>query len=159
MHTGKVQIHKAFYILGIAVIVVVGLFYYIYHKKTNEFAQAAQQNEQTQQPQNRAQNALMGDYGNNSRQRTLSMEDYLKSHQPRLKGFPHTASRYDDITKPVTAPYPAACISMQNHGCRCFTQQGTRISMDEDTCENIVKEGYFVDWDKEPQRNNDRGMI
>ena len=28
--------------------------------------------------------------------------------------------------------------------------------MDESICENIVKEGFFVDWDKELQRRNER---
>lgn len=31
--------------------------------------------------------------------------------------------------------------------------------MDESTCENIVKEGYFIDWEKQPQRNNEREMM
>lgn len=76
----------------------------------------------------------------------MTTEEYLASFMPRLIGFPHTAPRYDAITQPVVAPYPAACIYMKTKGCHCFTQQGTPISINNEMCMDIALEGYFIDW-------------
>lgn len=71
--------------------------------------------------------------------------DYIDSFQPRVAGLPFTAPRYDEVTKPVTAPFPAACMSMGKR-CDCFTQQGTHLDTPHDVCLHIVKAGLFVDW-------------
>gem|GEM_PF-6684726 len=52
---------------------------------------------------------------------------------------------YDEVTKPVTAPYPAACVQDAKR-CLCYTQQGTLMRISGDTCQQIVKYGYFMDW-------------
>ena len=36
--------------------------------------------------------------------------DYFTSRVPRITQLPHTAPIYDELTTPVRAPYPAACI-------------------------------------------------
>lgn len=84
-------------------------------------------------------------------------QQMFEDYNPRIPGFPHTAPRYDKVTEPVVAPYPAACIAMGDK-CTCFTQQGTRLATDGPTCHQIVKDGYFIDWEqrsieaKEPDR-------
>lgn len=71
--------------------------------------------------------------------------DYVDSFLPRVPGLPYTAPRYDEVTKAVTAPFPAACLSMGKR-CECFTQQGTHLDTPENVCLHIVKAGFFVDW-------------
>lgn len=78
---------------------------------------------------------------------------YVESLQPRIPGFPQSAPRYDDVTKPVTAPYPAACVEMGKR-CDCFTQQGTALPTEPDLCKQIVKRGFFLDWQTAPQGSN-----
>lgn len=78
-------------------------------------------------------------------------EDYVFQRIPRLPDFPHTAPVYDDVTKPVQAPYPAACVQSSTV-CKCYTQQGTLLRVDVSVCVRIVAEGFFVDWDKPPQQ-------
>jgi len=80
-----------------------------------------------------------------SKNRPMSTEEYIASFQPRIPGFAHTAPRYDEVTKPVTAPYPSACLTMGNR-CECYSQQGTRMDTPFDICALIVRRGYFVDW-------------
>lgn len=75
----------------------------------------------------------------------LSTADYVASFQPRIEGLAYTAPRYDDQTKPVTVPYPAACIKMAKR-CECYTQQATKLPVPESLCLQIVKGGYFNDW-------------
>ncbi|KAF7600090.1 MAG: Zonular occludens toxin [Candidatus Dactylopiibacterium carminicum] len=73
---------------------------------------------------------------------------YLEAHQARIPGLPNTAPIYDDVTKPTVAPYPAACVTLKSKGCRCYSQQATRIDVPQNLCESIVERGYFVAWDQ-----------
>lgn len=73
-------------------------------------------------------------------------QDYVSAFMPRVQGLPHTAPRYDEVTKPTIAPYPAACVSMGDR-CTCYTQQGTKLpEVPQVLCRDIVKGGFFVDW-------------
>lgn len=76
-------------------------------------------------------------------------EQFLASYAPRIEGLPHTAPRYDEATKPTTAPFPAACVSMGKR-CDCYTQQGTKLQTPEDLCKRIVSNGFFQDWGQTP---------
>jgi len=42
---------------------------------------------------------------------SLTPADYAAAYTPRIAGLPHTAPVYDEVTKPVVAPYPVACIA------------------------------------------------
>jgi len=75
----------------------------------------------------------------------VSREDYLASHVPRVAGLAYTAPLYDEVTKAVQAPYPAACVVMRGE-CRCYSQQATRLDMGDDLCRGIVAKGFFVAW-------------
>lgn len=77
--------------------------------------------------------------------RQLTPLEYAASFQPRVEGLPYTAARYDEQTKPVTAPYPAACVSMGSR-CTCYSQQGTRLDVPSSVCRQIVRDGFFMDW-------------
>lgn len=55
----------------------------------------------------------------------LTSAEYVASFVPRLENLPYTAPRYDEITKPSTAPFPAACLSMGKR-CSCYSQQGRK---------------------------------
>jgi zona occludens toxin len=99
------------------------------------------------------QNGLGGPYGGPGGPRQaepLTPAQLMASYQPRFEGMPQTAPRYDEITKPSTAPYPAACMLMGDR-CTCFTQQATRIQTPDDLCRQIVKNGFFVDWQQAQQ--------
>lgn len=73
------------------------------------------------------------------------------SYVPRFEGLPQTAPRYDDLTKPVNVPYPAACIQMGSR-CECYTQQATKIPVPMALCVQIVKGGFFNDWQQAVQQ-------
>lgn len=78
--------------------------------------------------------------------KSLSPSEYVASYTPRIPGLPYTAPRYDQITQPVTAPRPAACLTMGTW-CRCYSQQGTRLpGVPDQLCRHIVKHGFFEDW-------------
>lgn len=79
----------------------------------------------------------------------------VAAYQARIPGLAFTAPRYDDVAKPVRAPYPAACVYMASAGCKCFTQQGTPYSTPEALCKQIVAGGFFLDFEPDPKRRED----
>lgn len=84
---------------------------------------------------------------------------YLEARTPALPDFPHTAPIYEELTKPVRAPYPAACISAKSYGCKCFTDKGTKLMVSANVCQQIVQNGYYVDWQEQgaDSQNQDGG--
>lgn len=76
----------------------------------------------------------------------MTADEYKASFEPRIEGLPHTAPRYEQITKPVIAPIPAACIKSESRGCECFSQQGTRLDVPPVSCLNFVFNGVFIDF-------------
>lgn len=76
--------------------------------------------------------------------------DYLQSHTARLSDFPASAPIYDEITKPTTAPVPAACVLIRNK-CQCYSQQATHLQTSDSVCRQIVAGGYFQDFDTNKQ--------
>jgi len=75
----------------------------------------------------------------------LTTAQYVASYTPRIEGLPQTAPRYDEITKPIDAPYPAACLAMGDR-CDCYSQQATKLQVPKSLCVQIVKGGFFQDW-------------
>lgn len=94
--------------------------------------------------------ALLASPGVNGKTPPMTKDELFESMRPRLEGLPHTAVRYDDLTKPTRVPYPAACISNKTQGCRCYSQSGTRMWLPDPTCRKIIQEGLFLDF--EPDR-------
>jgi zona occludens toxin len=75
----------------------------------------------------------------------MTVAEYADSHKPRIEGLAYTAPRYDEATKPVNVPYPAACLSMAGR-CDCYSQQATKLPVPMALCQQIVKGGFFNDW-------------
>ena len=89
----------------------------------------------------------------------ITAEQLAQSFEPRIDGLPHTAPRYDHLTQPVIAPRPAMCMSMGTR-CNCYTQQATRITTITDaTCRDLVKGGYFHDWQPDPTSSSTTAAI
>lgn len=83
----------------------------------------------------------------------MTAAEYIAQSVPRVEGLPFTAPRYDDLTKPVEPPVPAACVIIRD-GCTCYTQQATRLpNTPESLCRDIAKNGFFQDFEvRRPQR-------
>lgn len=75
----------------------------------------------------------------------LGRYEWVAQWEPRVQGLGYTAPAYDELTKPVEVPYPAACVVMRKE-CRCYTQQATRLDVPEPLCRSIVDRGFFVGW-------------
>lgn len=80
---------------------------------------------------------------------------YVAMNTPRVEGLPHTSPKYDEITKPTTAPVPVACIASTKK-CLCYTQQGTRMDVRDQVCRDIAEYGYFQDFNPNGRSADDR---
>ena len=151
LHTGKVRIPKQVWVVAACALLVPLLGYFAFTKVYADVTKHAEPAQQQAQ-------ASAGQPGQASAPaRKLTAAEYVQERTPRFAGFSHTAPVYDDVTKPVDAPYPAACVQMKGE-CRCYTQQATRLQVPKDTCAQIVQYGFFVDWQKpeKPQRQENR---
>lgn len=80
-------------------------------------------------------------------------KEYVYLNQPRVEGMPSSAPKYDQITAPTVAPVPSGCVATKTK-CSCYTQQATPIKMDQEMCIDIVKNGYFQDFDPNMKRSD-----
>lgn len=140
-----------FVFIGLCLLIAVG-GWYIYDKRINPDAAepvAADLDVGTEfKPKQQLQNAAPEDYG--------------ALHKPRLTDVPSSAPIYDELTKPVS--YPKLICAATNdvqfigrmggkiatdmhkgrlYGCRCNTQQGTRVTISFAGCMSYVESGAF----------------
>lgn len=149
MHTAKKKIPRQVYVLGLCALLVPFLIYFAFGKLTSK----ATEKPAADAPASRtAAGQVAQGYG-----ATPAAEmDYLESYQERIKGLPHTAPRYDEITKPQSAPMPAACVRMGDK-CKCYTTQATLLQTPPDLCNSIVDNGWF-DETLQPSRDRQKPM-
>jgi zona occludens toxin len=79
-------------------------------------------------------------------------KQYVNMNTPRIVGLPQTAPKYDELTKPVRVPVPAACIQVGTSKCKCYSQQGTPMSIEFNMCISFAQNGFFQDFDPEKER-------
>lgn len=76
----------------------------------------------------------------------MTTEEYIAAYAPRIAGLDYTAPVYDQLTQPKRVPVPAACVTGKNR-CQCYTQQGTKLRVNADQCQQIVRDGFFMAFD------------
>lgn len=140
-HTGKRRIPKQVFVILAALVLVPLLGWFAWGQISAKASAAKQEAAPTAQVSNMPQG------GGSSSGEPMTAQEYAASFSPRFPGFPHTASRYDEVTRPTVAPYPAACVA-SSKACHCYTQQATKLRVPDETCRQIVAEGFFVDWDQ-----------
>lgn len=142
LHTGKRKIPKQVWFL-LACLFIVPLLLYFAVKSLYDKTQPAEVPS--------ASAAAVASAGGSPAGAAAQLEKYaatdiyIDQRSPRLPDFPHTAPAYDDVTKPVEAPYPAACVHM-GKTCKCYTQQATLLQVSGAVCMQIVAQGFFMDW-------------
>ena len=77
------------------------------------------------------------------------IDETLTERLPRIQNMPWTAPIYDSLREPQTYPKPAACLEFSSGkhsgSCKCYTQQGTKLHVDQAMCRDIVANGWFDD--------------
>lgn len=145
LHTAKVRIPKQLWIILAAAIAVPLLIFFVIHALRGKADTAKPEAEKPGsgmlagllpgQPASAAPAAPA----------PMTAEQYAATFRPRIPDMPHTAPRYDELTKPKHVPYAAACVQMGDR-CQCYTQQATPLNIADALCKTIVKQGMFMDW-------------
>lgn len=156
LHTVKRNIPLKVWFLAAAPILILGAVLYMKYftqKQMNGGVVDASQPLQSSAslPQAQGVNSKKVSYKN-------ALEDakqYVFEQQARIDGLQHTAPKYDDVTVPTRAPVPVGCIASRDR-CGCWTQQATPIAMSETMCRDIVKNGFFEDFDREGKGSRDK---
>lgn len=101
----------------------------------------------------------------------MTRDEWIAQRVPRVPDIPSSAPMYDELTKPVSYP-KFYCVStrdetlLERHaqamtiqtrngrreGCRCNTQQGSRLDVSFEFCMNVVQNGYFDPAKPDPQQ-------
>lgn len=141
LHTGKVRIPKQVYTMVACLVAMLAFAgaaaYRMWPSDKSHTAPEKQASSQSVPTQSAQQGQAP--------EKIMTVAEFAASHQPRIEGFPQTAPRYDGLTQPTTVPYPAACVSMGSR-CDCYTQQATKLQVPHSLCVQIVKGGFFNDW-------------
>lgn len=153
LHTGKRKIPRAVWVFLACALLVPALGYFAVNRVTGNVTKTAKQPDAVQGVPSPGQHVPSAP---RERQK-LTADEYISDRVARIPGFSHTAPAYDEVTKPVEAPYPAACVKMGDR-CKCYTQQATLLQVASSICEQIVAQGFFVDWQKRagPDRDQER---
>jgi hypothetical protein len=160
VHTVKSRLPMRVYVMMAAPLVFLGLAGVAY-TRLNPEAQAARVRAATGQPAASAP-ASDGEAGGVMRvpghgKGREPAAQWVSDFAPRVAGLPHTAPAYDELTKPVEAPYPAYCVSLGgDYPCKCYTQRGTALDVPKPTCESVARGGFFAYWAKEREREPSR---
>lgn len=67
----------------------------------------------------------------------------MSDYKPRIDGMPWTAPVYDEVREVKQYPWPNCVIRESTGDCNCYSQQATKMSVDQHTCTNIVRNGIF----------------
>lgn len=146
VHTHKARIPMRVWILLAAPFILAALVWFVYDRFQQKInpEPVHPPSGQASVPVHQLSPSSAG--GSGSRPRVLTSAEYVEQHQPRVSGLPHTAPVYDERTRPVHVPYPAACIQSATK-CQCYTQQGTRLDVGAELCKGIAEGGFFLAWD------------
>jgi zona occludens toxin len=125
----------------ICLVSAIGLGWYGYNRVTGKLEPKVDTTTKTSNTKHETVTAKTSD--------KLSTSDYLAETVPRVAGMYHTAPRYDEVTKPIDAPWPVGCFvshSKKVDNCRCIDQQGNKYAAPQSMCNQIVDNGIFKDW-------------
>lgn len=153
-HHIKFRIPRAMYALGVCVIFLAAGISYVYKSRLATMAPQSLPAAEADSPLSVPQLSQPV--------QQVTQQQFIADRIPRVPDVPSSAPIYDELTKPVSYPKPS-CMSSGNedfvrrnakrmaigykadrlHGCRCNSQQGTRLDISFKSCMNYVENGYF----------------
>jgi len=152
LHTVKKNIPLRVYFLFLTPFIIAAAVWYMYTftKEKSEPLKVQTQSLTSSNNTNNFSNVEHASYKNAKE----DARQYVYQETPRVHGLPHTAPKYDHLTKPTIVPVVSMCID-QYRECKCYSQQYTPIAMPREMCRDIMKNGIFRDFDPNPERTKE----
>ena len=147
LHTGKRKIPRAVWVFLACALLVPALGYFAVNRVTGNVTKTAKQPDAVQGVPSPGQHVPSAP---RERQK-LTADEYISDRVARIPGFSHTAPAYDEVTKPVEAPYPAACVKMGDR-CKCYTQQATLLQVASRSANRSSRRGSSLTGKSVPAR-------
>lgn len=147
LHTHKAKVPKRVIFLICAPLLIAGLAWYGYNRMLH-----VGKNDASAAPASIPGQQTITQGGKVA---PLTRAEYLQAAAPRIEGIYATAPKYDQITQPVDAPWPQACMITKYYDkergkavdkCACIDQQGNRYGAGDALCRDIAMNGIFKDW-------------
>ena len=89
--------------------------------------------------------------GGEPKHHVLTKEEYLKQLVPRIEGMPWSAPIFDK--REAVAEPEIYCVDIVDEGrCQCYTEQVTKLKVDDAFCAKIAKDGIYNPFRK-PRRD------
>lgn len=153
VHTVKARLPGQFIFLALVPFLLIGMGWFAWTKLKHVSGA----------PETTASASLPAGYrsdqiGRSDKPKPMTREEYIDGWQPRIAGLQHTAPRYDDVTKPVRAPFPDACMATAKK-CQCYSKQGTVLDVGDVMCRQIVERGFYRDFDDMEAKQNDTRVL
>lgn len=174
-HHFKVKIPKKFYLFGVIVGLAIFLLFYVFNGIANKAKSDTEQEAILKEINNsqlvpEASKGMLGSLvtgssssaKNDTKDKAMSLTEYLDYYRPRIEGLPHTAPAYDKLTEPQSYPRLSCMLTESEEfinknkdriavgvkdkkfvACSCYTQQATLYKTPFNLCVNIVENGYF----------------
>lgn len=157
-HHFKFRVPKAAYVFGICCVLLAAAVWKIAQRYVSPDPVSAEAVEQpVSEPAKPDRNPLTP-----SEMLPVTPEQYASRMVPRIPDVPASAPIYDQLTQAQSFPKPF-CVSTTDEqmirrnygrmtvklvdgtpvGCRCNTQQGTRLDVSHEFCLSVVNNGYF----------------
>ena len=152
VHTMKRSIPKRVFVMFLLPLVFVGMGYMAYQYFMGMRSKPSEKPSQqkTSVPSEQAAAASPANQQGKGREPyqdpVADAQKFVYDRTERVQGLAFTAPRYDEVTRPVTAPRPAACLYNKSK-CNCYSQQATLMAVPDRLCREIVQRGYFIDFD------------
>lgn len=143
VHTHKVRLPRAVYVLALVPLLVGGLGYVAW-RGLQSWGSGREAPVPASVDQAKLVKASPGKKAEDHGPGTSSA-DWLAQRAPRIQGLAYTAPAYDRVTEVTDAPYPAVCVSTPTR-CGCYSQQGTRLDVPATLCRQFAASGFFKDW-------------
>lgn len=146
LHTVKRNIPMRLYVLVAAPILIAAAVFYMY-KFTDKQIKGSNVDGNAQSKIVSPVSQASGNVKKVSYQNAMEdAKQFVFENTARIDGLPQTSPKYDELTAPSIAPVPVGCLASKT-SCNCYTQQATPIKMPENLCRDIVKNGFFQDFD------------
>ena len=168
VHTMKASIPMRVWMLLALVIFMlccIGFVVYVFKQKTASAEAAAAPVASSSQKVAVASSSPEDQSKRTSADPRADAETYLWRETPRVAGVQYTAPKYDELTKPSRVPVPAACIQIGSVRdqrairCKCYSQEGTPMSVEFNMCIKIAQEGVFLDFDPDPSKRDRERVV
>lgn len=154
IHTHSKKLPVKFYLAIVALLALFFMVYTVYDRLMQK-----QENVSSVDNKNASSQSLQLNSEQDDKKVLLNAkQQYLYMLTPRVVDLEYTAPIYDNLTKPKSFPKPTCVLAVKRNICKCYSQQATRLSVGQQMCKDIVKNGWF-DFTKKDSKPSNHNVV